>query len=148
MDANQTANRRRAVALVAVVFAFVCTAPAARACVLVQTPAAVRPVPTRSQVEAIQHAADGTLPDTYSAVDHVAATSSQETRALSRAALLAAILLIPPPIDVIAGIPQSQPSTTHPVVANSPGLTVTPTSPDTGGGNTVNAAGAPEPTTL
>ena len=143
MDANQTANRKRHVALVAAVLAFVCCAPVASAAELVQTRESVRPAPTGFQIEVIEQAADGCFVSGYGAAEMQPVPPSMEE--MNRAAVLAAILLIPPPVDLITEIPT--PDSSHPVVVSGPDLHI-PTIPGGVTGQPVHTQGAPEPASL
>jgi hypothetical protein len=143
MDANQTANRKRPVAFVAVVLAFVCSAPATRAAELVRTQDTVRPASMRSQIDAIEQSADGALPAGYGPAEMQPSPASMEE--VNRAAVLAAILLIPPPVDLITQIPT--PDASHPVVVSGPDLHV-PTIPGGVNGQVLHTEGAPEPASL
>jgi hypothetical protein len=91
MDANHTAAWKQRFAFAAVVFALVCTTPAARAGESVQTPAPAPPASQRPPVRA--GSADGGL-----------AGAPDAAGVECRAALLAALLLIPPPVDIISQI--------------------------------------------
>jgi hypothetical protein len=142
MDASNTAIGKRVIAPLAVVFAFTSMATVGRAETVLQAPAAKRadlklPVQTMEVGPARRLAQD--------AANEAEDATGNEDQA--RAALLAAILLIPPPIDLVTDIPVSQPEATHTVVAKGPDLNV-PSIP--GGTNTqiLHTEGAPEPTSL
>jgi hypothetical protein len=142
MDASNTAIGMRVIAPMAVVFAFTSMATAGRAETVLQAPAAKRaeiklPVQAMEQAPVRRLAQDATN-------ESEDATGTEDS---VRAALLAAILLIPPPIDLVTDIPVSQPEATHTVVAQGPDLNV-PSIP--GGTNTqvLHTEGAPEPTSL
>jgi hypothetical protein len=117
-------------------------ATAGRAEAVLQAPAAKR-AELKLPVQAIEEAPVRRLAqDATNEPDD--ATGTEDS---ARAALLAAILLIPPPIDLVTDIPISQPEATHTVVATGPDLNV-PSIP--GGTNTqvLHTEGAPEPTSL
>ncbi len=142
MDASNTAMGKRLIAPLAVVFAFTSMATVGRAETVLQAPAAKR-AEMKLPVQAMEQEPSRRLaPDAANETDDGTGAADP-----ARAALLAAILLIPPPIDLVTDIPVSQPEATHTVVAKGPDLNV-PSIP--GGTNTsvLHTEGAPEPTSL
>jgi hypothetical protein len=144
-------DRKGILAAIAVALAFVCAAKAARADVLVRT--GTPPAPAKCQVQAIERAADRDWCGAYSPFDRLPSSSEraddEETAPsdVNTAGILAAILLIPPPINLVTPIPTSQPDTPHAVVTGGPGLQVQPLP---GGANSqiLHTEGAPEPTSF
>ena len=124
MDANNTATGTRRIAPLAVVLAFVCSAALARA------EASIRPV-------------GRCLPDVAVDTDGEPADRAGSEAAAERA-VLAAILLIPPPIDLITDIPTTQPDDTHPIVVEGPDLHID-TIPGGVNGQVLHTQSAPEP---
>lgn len=139
MDANHTAGRNRRFTFAAVVFVFVCTIPATRAGEPVQTPPSVPPA---SQCLPVQVSEQAGLSDESNA------EAQDAVGAETRAALLATVLLIPPPVDIISQISDPQSGGTHSVVTADPGLSTTPTTTGAGSGGDVQIEVAPEPTGL
>jgi PEP-CTERM motif-containing protein len=144
MDAINTARRQRIVATVAVVFAFACAVPAARAAALAPATAAVGPAATRSLVKTIERAADGKRRGDNSPDDTIDVSATAEAR---RAAILAALLLIPPPVDLITELPSTTPVATTTVVSGGPDLSI-PSSPGGTDTKVLNTQATPEPASL
>jgi hypothetical protein len=151
MDAFSTASRKRLTAFAAVVFVFVCSVPSARADVLVRTAAPERPVATHSQMAAIEQAATGNGVTDYATYELPTPPGQGEKSAApldaDKAALLAALLLIPPPVDLIVEVPTATPDGNTPVVTWGPDLTI-PQIPGGPGGQVLHTQVAPEPTSF
>jgi hypothetical protein len=153
MDAIKGANWRRLGGTAVVAIGLFCFATAARAEVLVQTQMA--PAQSNSQVQVIEQAADGEWCGAYASYERLpscidAADDQPATiRDAVEAQILAAILLIPPPVDLVTPIPTSTPDSPHAVVTGGPGLQNS-TVPPGGGANSqiLHTEGAPEPTSF
>jgi hypothetical protein len=147
MDAVRRGNRQILIAA-AVVVGLVCSAAAARAEVLVHTRMAA--APQRSQVQVIERATAGEWCGAYSSYErrpscgHAVHDHAPAISDAVRACILTATLLIPPPVDLVTGIPTSQPNSPHPVVTGGPGLQ---NNPVPGGDNSqvLHTQSAPEP---
>jgi hypothetical protein len=139
MDANPTAVRKRRFAFAAVVIASVCTIPAGRAGEAAQTPAPVPPASERTAVQVSEQA--GPSDDSNAEEQDAVGTET-------RATLLAALLLVPPPVDLISQIADPQSGGAHTVVTEGPGLSTTPTTAGGSSGGDVLTEVAPEPTGL
>jgi hypothetical protein len=135
-------SRTRIFAGAAVVWTCVVFAPAARADIL--APAGEQLARARLPIDAIEQAAEGNLRPRYSADTKEAATG--ETDAI-QAQVLAAILLIPPPVDIVVDIPTATPEATPPMVVGGPDLVIH-TVPGGVNGSAIQSESAPEPTSL
>jgi hypothetical protein len=137
-------SRTRILAGAAVVWICVYLAPVACADGLVQTPAADQPGPACRQIDAVERAIGGGWCPGYSA--HGQSAPASESAAVP-AEVLAAILLIPPPTDIVVDIPTAAPADTHPIVVGGPDLVIH-TVPGGVNGQAIQSQSAPEPTSL
>jgi hypothetical protein len=140
------------IAAAVIAVGLVCFATAAHAEVLAHT--RIAPARTNSQVQVIEQAADGEWCGAYSSYEKLpscadaADVQPSSIGAAVEAQILAAILLIPPPVDLVTPIPTSTPDSPHPIVTGGPGLQNNPVPSGGSSSQILHTEGAPEPTSF